>query len=245
MMRISKQNGVTMIELLIVLFVVAIIAGISIPIIQQIVETTRLNADYATVKQLNTSRRLQRLSNTSNDPFNDPLADSEMLLAWLFDEGYINTPAIAQSKNAAFVWDPDNMSWFLAISGEYLPLTPYGSSFEEIVPRIIEDISLFHQENNRYPRSWGDYRYTDLGLNPEDWQDPVLHIHYRPSGQYLFLRPEDGFSFTVWNDDNEMFYMKSTYNWNIIYNHVDDTWYFHTVEENNIINIETLVVELS
>ncbi len=123
------------------------------------------------------------------------------------------------------------------------PASPYGDTLSEIAPSIINDMQEKLSSTGSYGRSWGKYRYTDLGLDPENWDEAIMHIHYKPSGSSLFLRPEDGYGFTVYNFDNDEFSLDSTYNWNLIYSDIDGNWYFHSITESNIIDINTLVVE--
>ncbi len=131
------------------------------------------------------------------------------------------------------------------VDGEVLALSPYGSTHQEIIPSIIADMQEKLALTGSYGRTWGNYRYTDLGLNPEDWAEAVNHIYYKPSGNVLRLRPEKGYEFTIYNSDNEEFTMKGSYNWNLIYNDLDGNWYFHVMTPENIVDINTLVVELS
>jgi len=55
----------------------------------------------------------------------------------------------------------------LSASGSTEPLTIYGDTFSEITPNIISDIQDNFEEYGSYGRTWGDYRYTDLGLETE------------------------------------------------------------------------------
>jgi len=45
----------------------------------------------------------------------------------------------------------------------FLPESFLGSSFEEISVNMIELIEKFYKENGKYPRSWGDHAYNDIG----------------------------------------------------------------------------------
>ena len=53
-------------------------------------------------------------------------------------------------------------------------LTSLGSDFEEITSAMILLVQNFYDENGRYPRSWGDYVYTDIGLDPSEWEKYTL-----------------------------------------------------------------------
>ena len=40
----------------------------------------------------------------------------------------------------------------------------------------------------------GDYAFTDLGLNPENWKKVNEHIFYSTSGNNVMVKPEEGYS---------------------------------------------------
>ncbi len=240
----GNNKGVTLIELLAVIVILGVIAAIAITLIGNTISNSKLKADQLTVNNLNTATRYYSFDNTSNTIFTSSLSDSEKIEA-LVESGFLSAQAIPQSKDATFIWDEDLLSWFLQIEDEVISLSPYGSTYDEITPEIISDIKEYYLENEHYGRTWGDYRYTDIGLDPLIWKEPILHIIYTPSGSKLYLEPEDGYGFTVYNSDGDEFYMEASFNWNIIYNDLDELWYFHSITPENEIDITTLVVEKS
>lgn len=123
------------------------------------------------------------------------------------------------------------------------PLTPLGSTFAEISDGMIQRLEAFYAANNHYARTFGDFVYTDIGLNPADWQNPISHIKYSPGGNRFSIRPEAGYQFTVTNKvtGNTMI-MKDSYSWYLTYNLADKTWYYHTFLPENAIDITTLQV---
>lgn len=70
------------------------------------------------------------------------------------------------------------------------PLTSLGSTVSEISGGMLDLINDFYSTNNRYPRSWGDFAYTDLGLDPAEWKDKEFGgVIYKPNGSLLRIRP--------------------------------------------------------
>ena len=82
-------------------------------------------------------------------------------------------------------------------------------------------------------------------LDPDDWAEPISHIIYTPFGSRLLVTSESGYSFTVYSYNGDLNYMTSTDSGDIIYNDVDQNWYFRTVSPEYIIDISTLIVEPS
>jgi Flp pilus assembly pilin Flp len=121
------------------------------------------------------------------------------------------------------------------------PLSPLGDNFAEISTSMIDKIINKYLTTGGYGRTWDDWAYTDLGLNPEDWENPVDHIYYKPGGAKLSIRPEDGYSFIVNDKNGTPKTLPASYNWNLTYNDLDKKWYYHTISPENEINIDTLV----
>jgi len=237
-----NNKGVSLIELLVVIVVMGIIGGFSFGMVSNILENTRQGVDEQTVSTLNTATNYYSFYNHADTVFDVNLTDSEKLIL-LYNEGYVGSVIKTQSKDAVFIWSEEQRIWRLNLSGTAVALSPYGDTYTEIIPNIISDIQQRLVDEGSYGRSWGDYQYTDVGLDPEDWENPILHILYRPSGVRLILNPEDGYAFTVYNSNGDEFYMPSTRNWNIFYNDENGFWYFHSENDENIIDITTLVVE--
>jgi Flp pilus assembly pilin Flp len=118
--------------------------------------------------------------------------------------------------------------------------TPLGTNFTEISKNMIEKIIEKFQSSGKYGRTFGDYTFTDLGLDPNDWKDPIEHIYYKPGGANLSISPEEGWSFVVNGTDGSKKVLKSSYNWNLTYNDANKQWYYHKISPENQIDITTL-----
>ncbi|MDY6795697.1 MAG: prepilin-type N-terminal cleavage/methylation domain-containing protein [Actinomycetota bacterium] len=120
--------------------------------------------------------------------------------------------------------------------------TPLGDTFEEISSGMIELIRKYYEENGRYPRSRGDYAYTDIGLDQAEWELPVDHIYYEPNGQRVRISPEGGYAFEVTDANGKDLYLSSESNWDLLYDLKNDKWYFKNTGAKNEIDISTLEV---
>jgi len=122
-------------------------------------------------------------------------------------------------------------------------VTSLGSTFGDISDEMIGLIEDFYEKNGKYPRSWGDYRFVDIGLDPEEWSIPYSGIVYTPVGNSIKISPDEGFTFYITDITGEELKLKSSYNWNLVYSVEDGEWYFKEIAENNKIDISTLKVE--
>lgn len=108
-------------------------------------------------------------------------------------------------------------------------LTPLGSTFTDISNNMINLIMNFYRKNNYWPRSWGDFAYTDLGLKPEDWRNGVNGIIYKPVGNRVAITPASGYTFVVNDVNGNQLTMPSSYNWSLVHNMQTGTWHHKSI----------------
>jgi prepilin-type N-terminal cleavage/methylation domain-containing protein len=238
----KNKAGFSLAELIVVVAVLLILIIVAVPSTLNHIDTAKLTADQAAVKILNNATSGYKLDISYSDPFKDESESSDDLMQILANEGYLSGIVIPQTENAVFTWDYKLQIWQMYINETPVALSPLGSTFEEISSNMISIISQGYEINNHYGRTWGDYAYTDIGLDPQDWKYPVLHIYYKPSGANLKICPEEGYSFEVYDFSGEKLTLKSSYGWYLIYNDVNKKWYYHTISTGNEIDITTLAV---
>ncbi|ADO84339.1 type IV pilin protein [Ilyobacter polytropus] len=201
-----------------------------------------INLGYKFTEFYSRSTMPETPSSDTTSETNNVVSDRDNTGGWLYyyDEGEI----YANLENGTYtgyesteIWEEEDES-----ATEIEELTSLGSTFEEISSAIISLMETLVMETGKYGRTWGDYRYTDLGLDPEEWAEAIDHIYYKPSGSTLLIEPEDGYTFIVTDSDGNTRELSSTLNWNLIYDDSDGNWYYHTVDEDNIIDISTLQV---
>jgi len=201
-----------------------------------------INLGYKFTEFYSRSTMPETPSSDTTSETNNVVSDRDNTGGWLYyyDEGEI----YANLENGTYtgyesieIWEEEDES-----ATETEELTSLGSTFEEIFSAIISLMETLVMETGKYGRTWGDYRYTDLGLDPEEWSEAIDHIYYKPSGSTLLIEPEDGYTFIVTDSDGNTRELSSTLNWNLIYDDSDGNWYYHTVDEDNIIDISTLQV---
>jgi len=122
------------------------------------------------------------------------------------------------------------------------PGTPLGSQPTEIAGQFIDLMQQYYDEHGRWPRSWGDYRYADLGLDPQVWGQPINGLEYNPSGDHFGIANAIGDNYQVYVTDskgNERHLYDGYVVW---YNFADRTWYYHSIQDNIPVDISTLRV---
>lgn len=119
---------------------------------------------------------------------------------------------------------------------------PGGSRIPDLVDDFLTLIRDFQAENGRWPRSWGDYRFTDLGLDPEDWAGPVEGIYWSPNGNRIGLANRPGDNLQVYVTNGEGNTIRLYDGWNIWCVADSGQCYYHTVAPGNEIDISTVTV---
>ena len=111
-----------------------------------------------------------------------------------------------------------------------------------IVNDFLSRINDFYAENGRWPRSWGSYAFTDIGLEPADWDEPVEGIRWGPHGADVGLgtNPDDPYVIYVENQDGDL--QKLYDGWRIWCVAADGECYYHRVAPENKIDINTLIL---
>lgn len=116
------------------------------------------------------------------------------------------------------------------------------ASIPAVARQFTGRIADFYDTHGHWPRSWGDYRYTDIGLNPDDWAEPVNGIRWNPNGDKVGLSNVPGDNRQVYVDgvDGETRHVYDGYN--VWCTATDDKCYYHSVAPENEVDINTLRV---
>jgi hypothetical protein len=112
-----------------------------------------------------------------------------------------------------------------------------------ILDDILTRIETFQGENGRWPRSWGDYAYTDIGLNPADWQEAVEGIYWGPHGSDVGLANRKGDNIQIYVNDLNGKTRHLIDSWNI-WCTTGGKCYYHRIAPENEVDIRTLVVKV-
>ena len=114
------------------------------------------------------------------------------------------------------------------------------TSAQRIMDDFLARIQKYYDENGRYPRSWGDYRFTDIGLDPADWGDSVEGIFWNPNGERLGLGNKSGDDIQVYVTDLDGKRRHLYDGWSIWC--TSGGCYYHSVAPGNEVDISTLEI---
>ncbi len=244
-------------ELALVVTIIAILALLVIPRFLNLSDEALKNQEVGTIAAIRDGISLYRMESEMENRIpiyppqldtanNEPSAPDNILFSEVLQTGIRDGSWIKDAENRytsplehTFVYDPASGTFL-----ESSALTPLGSTVPEISTGMIGLIQTFFDTNGNYPRSWGDYRFTDIGLNPETWDDIGYGgVVYTPVGSRIALEPQDGYRFTVMGLDGMERTLTPSLNWNIWYDMLSGQWYYHTVDPSETIDIDTLTIE--
>jgi len=145
-----------------------------------------------------------------------------------------NVTATDQSENAAAPTPAQEM--------ENKPASLIGSTAKDFMSRI----RAYHDKNGKWPRSWGEHRFSDIGLNFDDWKKSVNGIYWNPNGDKIGLGNKSGDDLQVYVEDLNGNTLHLYDGWNIWCVATTEICYYHTVAPGNEVDINTIkVVETS
>jgi len=234
----SRIQGFTLVELLIVIMLLAALASIAIPLLASYMERARAAACLSNRHNIEQDERSSYLANGAPSLVIDNRykCPSGGVYAWLVSDP---TKAGYPSVGCSLHFAPASS---LPPTPTPTPLTSLGSTFTEITTSMIDLTSNFYQQKNRYPRSFGDYVFTDIGLNPAEWAQPINGLYYKPGGSAVRIRPDNGYSMTMKSIQGATMILTAKLSWDLIYDMVTEQWYYHSIKPQNAVDIKTLQV---
>jgi hypothetical protein len=82
---------------------------------------------------------------------------------------------------------------------------------------------------------------TDIGLDPNEWQDAINGIIYTPQGDSISISPGTGYTFSVTSVGGKQLTVSG--NGKLVYSLETDQWYYSSIKKGDEVNISTLKVK--
>lgn len=232
--RNQPADGATLLELMVVLAIIGALASIAMPRYAVYQEKARAAHCLANRYHIEMAERTYFLEHNA--------ASLEVDAMWSCPSGGVYAWIVSDPR------DPAYPKVICSVHGEAgsgevdTPLTSLGSTFEEIISAMIGLIQEAYLEDGRYPRSWGDYRFTDIGLDPEEWNTGYDGIVYTPMGDSIAIEPDEDFVFVFTDSKGRERELSSKSKWDLVYSIEDSQWYYRSVKRGNEIDISTLKI---
>jgi competence protein ComGC len=159
----------------------------------------------------------------------------------LVDRGYLKEK-VECPAGGIYAWMPGEADYIYltcSLHGATIEkLTPLGSTFKDITAGFIDLLRGYKDLNGKYPD--GNWKKTlkTIGFDPEDWENGVNGIKYRPAGGVLNLLPDENYVFSVIDSKG-----KRREPGRIIYSLENDTSYYGKDKKGKEIDISTFDVQ--
>jgi hypothetical protein len=239
----EEKRVFSVLNLIILLLAIAVLVFLVMPGIASLFTRARSATDKENLELLNYTTTVYCISNDiSRDEAFSGLNGDEARMQLLVDAGMLTSIPKPQQEGASFGWSWDSREWVLYINGAADPLTELGSALGEISSAMIKLELELKTSTGSFGRSWGDYAYTDIGLDPTEWKSAVGHIIYTPCGSSIAVCPEKGYTFLVEDLTGSVQVLPASYNWSLICDCESGMWYYHTIAEGTGIDITTLQI---
>ena len=226
----NQIRGFILVELLIVIMLLAALLSIAVPSFVAYTEKARAAFCLSNRHNIEQDKRTAYLNNEAQSLVIDIRykCPSGGVYAWLIsDTADTNFPSIGCS---------------LHYGQTPAALTSLGSTFTEITTAMIDLIKKYVQQNGHYPKSSGKSAFSDLGLNPAEWAQPVNGLLYTPAGNQVLIKPDKGYTMTIKTTKGTTVTLTPALKWNLIYDIPTKQWYYKQKEDYNVVNISTLQV---
>ena len=107
---------------------------------------------------------------------------------------------------------------------------------------FLQRVRDFQTETGHWPRSWGDYRFIDLGLDPAEWAGAIEGVYWNPNGDKIGLANRVGDDIEIYVDDLNGNTLHLHDNWNIWCLAGSSSCYYHSLAPENEVDINTLTI---
>lgn len=232
----ARQHGFTLIELLIVILIIAILAAIATGAYARQRDQSKkvaCRADMSTIEKAEKSYIIVH---------GDASADMQTLAAEHFLDRIPACPG-----GGTYSWQSDvdgdvvlTCSIHGTVSGEatVAAASPFTLKTDSLIKLLLD----YRSKNGRWPRSWAPYCYTDLGLDPAEYAGAMDNVFYTVGGAKVNARPAPGYVMTVTDAAGKTRVLTNKLKWNLTYDATTGTWYYHTIDPANVIDISTLKI---
>ena len=116
------------------------------------------------------------------------------------------------------------------------------STTDQILINFQTRILDYYKKNGHWPRTWSPYNFTDIGLNPDDWNQPVNGLYFSPHGSEVGIANHAGDNIQVYVNNMDGKTLKVYDGWGIWCPVDKPTCYYHTVAPGNEVDISTIKV---
>jgi Flp pilus assembly pilin Flp len=113
-------------------------------------------------------------------------------------------------------------------------------SSQQIIGDMKARIMSYFNAYGRWPRTFSPYNFTDVGLSPGDWSQPVNGLYFSPHGNEVGIANKKGDDIEVYAKDLKNNTVHLLNGWSIWCPVNAATCYYHTVAPGNEVRQDSI-----
>jgi len=196
----QKNDGFTLVEIIVVIVIIAVLAIIVIPNFTRWIDLSKERADLANVNLLNRNTQSYRLASEGADPFLDSNNSSADLMAVLENGKYISGYIEPLANGGVFQWNFDSESWEYYVEGQLVGDPVFNTFISKIVASPITYSTYLTKGTTWNPQqgNWTQYNpnswngYLEKILERGDVADNTRYPEYEGTNTIGYENPYSG-----------------------------------------------------
>ena len=108
-----------------------------------------------------------------------------------------------------------------------------GQSTQQIISDMNSRIISFYNSHGNWPRTFSPFNFTDIGLTPNDWSQPINGLYFSPHGSEVGIANRSGDTIEVYAKDLNGNTVHLINGWSIWCPANNANCYYHTVAPGN------------
>jgi Flp pilus assembly pilin Flp len=120
--------------------------------------------------------------------------------------------------------------------------TSTSSTNTQILQDMFSRTLSYYQQHNSWPRTTSPYNFTDIGLNPADYSQPINGLYWSPNGSNIAVTNKSGDNLQVYVKKTDGTLVHVLDDWSIFCDVSSTVCYYHNITPGHQVDFSSIVV---